>query len=364
MLFRNALLAVGAILVCAGIGLSLFWLSQMGGTPSEVKQEPQRPVEVRRDAVLEAVHPLPSGTLIRSGDFRWREIDPSEVRPGIILRKETSENEYLGAIITRDFAEGEPLAAAGLVKTTDRRFLSAALKPGMRAVTIAVDAPQGSSGMVLPGDRVDVVLTQNLSGVASVANDPARKSVAETVLRNVRVIAVDQRLNMLQTKPTVPEAAPEKETVQKEPRMPRTATLELTETQAEKLLVAAQLGGLQLPVRALERGEDAPQAQEPARSTWASDVSPALKQISQEQAQAEAQQKAQTELLKAQAEQQKSQAKALEAEADERTSRAALLKADAALRQLEVALRHRQVLAESIGGTVVTCCVRTPPLVE
>ncbi len=277
MLFRNIVLALGALLVFAGIALSLFWLSQMGGPPPEVKQEPPRPVEIRREAVLEAVHPLPAGTLIRPGDFRWREIDPSEARPGTILRKETSENEYLGAIVRKDFAAGDSLTAADLVKTTDRRFLSAVLKSGTRAVTIAVDAPQGSSGMVLPGDRVDVVLTQNLSGVAS---DVSHKSVAETVLRNVRVIAVDQHLNLPQEKPAMLETPPGKEAAAKEPRMPRTITLEVTEAQAEKLFVAAQLGGLQLPVRALEGTAEATQAQEAARPTWAADVSLALTQIS------------------------------------------------------------------------------------
>ena len=106
MHFRNIVLALGALLVFAGIGLSLFWLSQMAGTPGEVKQEPQRPVEVRPEAVLEAVHPLPAGTLIRPADFRWREIDPSEVRPGTILRKEASEAEYLGAIVSKRLRRG------------------------------------------------------------------------------------------------------------------------------------------------------------------------------------------------------------------------------------------------------------------
>ena len=211
-------------------------------------QPQQQPAEVRREAVLEAAHPLPAGTLIRPADFHWREIEPGEVRPGTILRKDASEAEYFGAIARRDFAGGEPLTAADLVKTTDRRFLSAVLKPGTRAVTIAVDAPQGSSGMVLPGDRVDVVLTQNLGGRGwrSLSQNRCRNG-----LRNVRVIAVDQRLN-LQARPAPAEAVPEKETAAKEPRMPRTVTLELNEAQAEKLFVAAQLGGLQLPVRSLE----------------------------------------------------------------------------------------------------------------
>ncbi len=294
MLFRNILLIVGALLVFAGIGLSLFWLSQMGGgVPVEAKQEPQprrQPAEIRREAVLEAAHPLPAGTLIRQSDFRWHEIEPGEVQPGSILRREASEAEYLGAIARKDFADGEPLTSADLVKTTDRRFLSAVLKPGTRAVSIAVDAPQSSSGMVLPGDRVDVVLTQNLGSAAA---DLSRKTVAETVMRNVRVIAVDQRLNLL-SKPATTEAAPATEPGAagtpgaKEPRLPRTVTLELNEAQAERLFVAAQLGGLQLPVRSLEGAEESASADDSSTPTWASDVSPALKQISRPQVQAAA----------------------------------------------------------------------------
>ena len=346
MPFRNIVLALGALLVFAGIGLSLFWLSQMGGqNEAKLEAQPVQQAAPRREALLEAAQPLRAGTLIRPADLRWREIDASEARPGTVLRKDASENDYLGAIVTRDFAEGETLATAGLVKTTDRGFLSAVLKPGMRAVTIAVDVPQGAAGMVLPGDRVDVVLTQNLAGIASVANDPSRKSVAETVLTNVRVIAVDQRLNLLQTKPALPEAATEKETVQREPRMPRTVTLELDEAQAQKLFVAAQLGGLQLPVRPLEGAVEAlpPQeavqpavafrpAREATRPTWASDVSPALKLISQ---QTEAQQQAQTTLLKVQDE---------------------LVKAKAALAQLEAQAKTANT------PSTIEAYVRRPPL--
>ncbi len=71
MHFRNVLLAVGAVLVLAGIGLSLFWLSELGaGGTNVAKTEPQppsQPVEIQRDAVLEAAHALPAGTLIRRG---------------------------------------------------------------------------------------------------------------------------------------------------------------------------------------------------------------------------------------------------------------------------------------------------------
>ncbi len=280
MLLRNLMLAIGGSLVFAGVGLAIFWLSQTGGGPAPDMGSPFLPQQqapaIRREAMLEAVHPLPEGTLIRPGDFRWHEFEPAEVRPGAILRKEASEAEYLGAIARRDFAAGEPLNAADLVKTTDRRFLSAVLKPRTRAVTIAVDAPQGSSGMVLPGDRVDVVLTQNFGGAAG---GLWRKTVAETVLRNVRVIAVDQRLN-LQPKQAATGDASEKDTDSKEPRIPRTVTLELTEAQAEILFVAAQLGGLQLPVRSLQSAEDATREETESTPTWAYNVSAALRELS------------------------------------------------------------------------------------
>ncbi len=277
MLIRNLLLAVGALLVLAGLGLSAIWIKEVQNAPPAARHEGQVPMaEIPRDAMLEASHALPAGTLLRSGDLRWREIAPGQFQPGALLRGQISEAEFLGAITRRDFSDGEALNAADLVKMGDRRFLSAVLTRGSRAVSIAVDAPQSASGLVLPGDRVDVILTQNLGPAAA---DAAHKTVAETVLRNVRVIAVDQRLNTL-----LKGAA---ETASAETRMPKTVTLELNEAQAERLFVAAQLGGLQLSVRALE-GFDLAAADERAGSpTWAADVSPALQEASRKEPQAQ-----------------------------------------------------------------------------
>ncbi len=275
MLKRNFLLALGALLVFAGVGLSLIWINQLG-KPLEPSQ-PQA-AEVRRNAVLEAAHPLPTGTLLRFEDLKWRDIDPREVRPGFLLRGEASETEYLGAIARRDLGGGEAVTAADFVKTTDRRFLSAVLKPRGRAVSIAVDPAQSSSGLVLPGDRVDVILTQNLG---SSAGDASHKTVAETVLRNVRVIAVDQRLN-LQSKSAAAETAPASEA-----HLPKTVTLEVNEAEAERLFVAVQLGGLQLSVRPLE-GAEPVVADKGSAPTWAADVSPALREISRPLPQASA----------------------------------------------------------------------------
>lgn len=268
MLRRNLALVLGALLILAGLGLSLVWMSEPGQQPVEPGQ-PQT-AESRKEAVLEAAHALAAGTLLREEDLHWREIEPGKGSPGSILRSQISGAEFYGAITRRDFADGEALTAADLVKTTDRRFLSAVLRPGARAVSIAVDAAQSASGLVLPGDRVDVILTQNLGNAAG---DSAHKSVAETVLRNVRVIALDQRLTA-QSKGSRDGAG------SNEPPMPKTVTLELSEAEAQRLFVAAQLGNLQLSVRALEGPARGTPCGDPSSPTWAADVSPALREIS------------------------------------------------------------------------------------
>jgi len=275
MLVRNIMLALGALLLLAGVGLMLIWVNgdTAGPPPREVKQEPQvQEPQAPREAMLEAAHALPKGTLLRSGDVTWKDIDPKQVRPGAVLRSSASEADYLGAITRRAFAAGELLQTDDLVKTGDRRFLAAVLKPGNRAVSIAVDAPQSSSGLILPGDRVDVILTQNLGEAAS---DPSHKTVAETILKNVPVIAVDQRLNM----PAKPGAA---EALQ-DMRTPRTVTLEVSEKDGHKLFVATQLGALQLSVRPLEVSETELSDEDRSPPIWAADVSAALRQASRKQ---------------------------------------------------------------------------------
>jgi pilus assembly protein CpaB len=134
--------------------------------------------------------------------------------------------------------------------------------------------------LVLPGDQVDVILTQSFG---ESADDPARKSVAETVLHDVRVIAVDQSLGTAAR----PAAAPRViGALTVESRIPKTVTFELTERQAERLFVARQLGSLQLSVRPLEvQAAAKPEHQRKPGPTWASDVSPALNQFVRKQLQ-------------------------------------------------------------------------------
>ena len=264
MFLRNVLLALGGVLVLVGAGLFIAWFSQMRSRPVAVVE---RSVE-SRPAVLVAARTIALGTLLRKEDIAWKDVMPGEVRPGYLMRGQVSEAEFLGAISRRNFAQDEPLIASEFVKPGDRQFLAAVLKPGSRAISIFVDAAQSAAGMALPGDRVDVILTQSFGEQAT---DPGRKTVSETMLRDVRVIAIDQSLT-----PSTNVAA----AISTEARIPKTVTLELLERQAEALMVAAQLGKFQLAVLPLERvAVEHPEEQTESGPVWASDVSPALREV-------------------------------------------------------------------------------------
>ncbi len=199
------------------------------------------------------------------------EVPAAAVVGADIVRGGTSETDFLGAATRRAFAAREPLTADELAKPGDREFLVAALGPGFRAVSINVDAVQSTAGLVLPGDRVDVILTQNFG--AQIA-DVAHKTVGETVLRDLRVIAVDQTLG--------PASKPvDVRNTLGEVHMPKTVTLEVTERQAAILLVADQLGKVQLALRGQQDRTPAPLLtrllnREQSSPIWAADVSKAL----------------------------------------------------------------------------------------
>jgi pilus assembly protein CpaB len=239
--------------------LAVLWFSQ-SSTPatSAVKQ-------IITTSVLVAARPIPAGTLLAPSDIGWGDVAATDAGADIV-RGSVSDTEFVGAVAQRAFAAHEPLMAAALVKPGDRGFLVAALAPGYRAVSIGVDAAQSTSGLVLPGDRVDIVLTQSFQ---TQGGDAGHKSVGETVLSDLRVIAVDQAL-------TVPDGPGPKPGARIETPMPKNITFEVTEKQAAQLLVAQQLGKIQLALRGRQDPDASPAhaRREPA-PTWASDVSQA-----------------------------------------------------------------------------------------
>jgi len=238
--------------------------------PSQVDANANAP----REEILVATVPLAVGTLLRAQDVRWqsvtRPVESGEIlRPSEAARQikpeldEGTRAEVYGAAVrpAHNIAAGESIRRGNIVKPGDRDFLQVVLTPGARAIAIPVATGGASTGLLFPGDRVDVILTQNFKGESTVIT---RRSVSETVVENLRVLAID-----------TPDAkAPSGS-------FGRTVTLEVTPQQAEKINVATELGKLSLTLRSVV-GADGVLATSTAgpstgvKPTWAGDVSPAL----------------------------------------------------------------------------------------
>lgn len=253
---RNIVLAFGAAALLVGALLGSLWLRHVAAT---------NPGAASRQFVMAATGDIRPGTLLRLEDMTWTAIEPTNQKKNLIVRGTANLEDYEGALARQQFRAGDPITSDGLLRSTDRNFLSAVLAPGTRALTLPIEAQQSSSGLVRPGDRVDVILTQNLGDAAP---DPGHRVLAETLLRDIPVVAVERALTSTTAaqKSTGFSAA--------EPAIPKTITLEVSEEQAQKLLVAAQLGKVDLVERALVPGVTSPTFA--VYNTWAYDVSPAL----------------------------------------------------------------------------------------
>ena len=258
MSLRAALLAA-IVLGLGGLGIVAWIGLQLPAKPTtEAKAAPAPPPKAQ---ILTAAHPLRAGNLLKYDDIQTREFLVSDVPAGARADSPRDRAELVGSMVRRSLQPQETLLPADLLRPGDHGFLAAVLRPGMRATTVGVDAVSGTAGLIWPGDHVDVILTE----VTDDATLPAaRRASAETVLGEVRVIAIDQQLMQgAAGSPTDQTTA-------------RTVTLEVTEVQAERVALAARLGHLSLIVRAADAPPDVPGDKPP--TTWGGDVSPALNQ--------------------------------------------------------------------------------------
>ena len=233
-------LIVATILLIASGGLG--WLAFQALNPAtSVATEAQ----IQTVRVLVAAQPLQTGVLLKDSDLREREVPADQVPEGAIVVGPDAMAEVRGAMLRRYLDTGSPLIRGEVLRPRDRGFLAAVLNPGARAVSIAVDARSGASGLISPGDIVDVILTQEFQR----GDTPAgRRVVAETVLSAIRVIAVDQQIAQGAMSPAVEPGGNAN-------RVARTVTLQVTSEQSERIAVAERLGQLRLAVRSVETQE-------------------------------------------------------------------------------------------------------------
>ncbi len=228
---RKKLVLLLAALIIA-VGTALVARSMFAGASAPQAEaavnEPEGP------KVLVAQRALPVGTIITADALGFQKWPKELVKDAYFIEGESDINQLLGTVVRYQVTAGEPVTQGSLVKPGDRGFLAAALGPGMRAITVPVSANTGVAGFVFPGDRIDLMLTQAVNG------DEGGLKTTETILRNLRVLATDQR-----TEQTTNEAG---KTVV---RAFRSVTLEVTPKIAEKVAVAQTLGTLSLALRSI-----------------------------------------------------------------------------------------------------------------
>ncbi|HTT84409.1 MAG TPA: Flp pilus assembly protein CpaB [Rhizomicrobium sp.] len=229
---RSRIIVLAIAAVAAG-AVALLARSLLGGGTQPTVAAPAPRVEMSE--VLVAASELAPGAQLTSASVRWQDWPRSSVDASFITHDMAPDiSKFVqGTVVRAPMVSGEPLTTTKIVHGDASGYMSAMLMPGMRAVSIPISADTGAGGFILPNDRVDVICTVQLPDTHRVD--------AGTILKDVRVLAVDQTYDSKDTKSVVA----------------RTATLELSPTQVELIERAKTVGTLSLALRALGDNETA-----------------------------------------------------------------------------------------------------------
>ncbi len=237
---KNILIVLGGAIAVAVLVALIVQLS-IGG-----RDEPA-PVEKSQVMVLVAAQDLGAGQTLKEGDVEWQSWDEDALFPGLISQKEgESPADAAQGRLSRAIEQGEPLLRNAILRGEKGNIVAATLSPGMRAMAIEVSASSMVAGFITPGDFVDVVLTYNLTvdteddspEVHQMVETTLKRVATETILQNVKVLAVDQRAQQLEKEDAKIQVG-------------RTVTLEVNAEDAERLSLASRLGTVTLALRGL-----------------------------------------------------------------------------------------------------------------
>ena len=196
--------------------------------------------------ILVAANNLPMGHIIEVGDLSWQDWPLDGLNANYLQDDSYNLEDMAGSVVRYGVTAGEPMTTVRMISPGERGFLAAVLTPGMRAISIPITRTSGVAGFIFPGDRVDVILTQTLEveTLASLIGDTAgggndadkeEHEASVTVLRNVRVLAVDTRTD----------------DQEKTPELGKSVTLEVTPDIAEKIALITRMGVVALSLRSI-----------------------------------------------------------------------------------------------------------------
>ncbi len=193
-------------------------------------------------SILVAAKRLEVGAQLQADNVSWKAVPEDAVFPGAIRKSSEPDLKNLsvyGSPLRRAVEAGEPVTRQALIADIKAAGnMAATLMPGMRAVTIAVKADSGLSGFVAPGDRVDVILsyTPRFTGAGRAAGEVlVSRAATQTLINNVRVMGVDQVSSE----------------TNRQVKVPKTVTLEVSREEAERLVLARDIGKISLALRRL-----------------------------------------------------------------------------------------------------------------
>jgi len=208
-------------------------------------QKPQQAVVQKETAgkkVLVAKANLAAGTLIKEEDVEWQKWPEDGINSVYLVEGQADSSSVVGAVVRRGIAAGGPITETMIARPGDRGFVAAVLRPGMRAMSIDVEDQTAISGLLFPGDHVDLMLLiqmpelEGVDGEQVVGPDSFEPHVAETILEDIRVIAIDRIINDIEGQ---------------EPQKLNTVTVELTPKQVEMVHAVRDIGDLALSLRGL-----------------------------------------------------------------------------------------------------------------
>jgi pilus assembly protein CpaB len=255
---RALLFGILALIVAAGTAsLARHRLSE---ARVEIKQEVKEQTSPTA-YVLVAARDLPSGTILHEEDVAWQSWPDEQINEAYLRKGKDDPASLAGSVVRLRIAKGEPVTTGRFIPPGERGFLAAVLAPGMRATSVTLTSATDVAGLILPGDHVDLILSHPIKSELH-PNAPARLA-SETVLTDIRVVAIDQIVNDLDKKPIAG----------------KTATFEVTPKQAEIIEVAKTLGNLTLVLRSAGGNVDDAKSKAGDNAvsfTWDNDVSPLI----------------------------------------------------------------------------------------
>jgi pilus assembly protein CpaB len=237
------------ILIAAALGIAVLtavlakrYLSNQAAEAAAQVAAEARPAQMPTSQILVATRDLPAGTVLKDSDMSWQPWPNDAVNRRYVVRtgNDDSRMAFVGATVRQAFVNGEPVVSSRVFRQDAAGFMSGIISPGKRAMGVPVSTQTMAGGFILPGDHVDLVLSAELKqgeGSSSVGSAPAiRKYWSETILEDIRVLAIDQKVDDIQSAAVAGT---------------KTATLEVSPKEAEIIALFLNVGQVSLVLRSL-----------------------------------------------------------------------------------------------------------------